>query len=159
MSLMLDPRIPFNKSIPKEYNMHCSNKESANTFIFSEKDLPGFRQFSHDRAPPHWNNKQRIDKKKAPRQNFRRAVPKQTALAGQVSTEINCLPVENAEYHRTMEERNRLANRSKKTIQVISSNNNGNRGSTLNPGQIGHSGDFKNFIVSPLLPHRPLDSS
>jgi transcription initiation factor TFIIF subunit beta len=28
---------------PKEYDLHINNREQRNTFVFSEKDLPGFK--------------------------------------------------------------------------------------------------------------------
>ena len=74
MSLMLDPDIPRNKKVPKEYNMHISNNKSVSTFIFSEKDMPGYRNFSADSAPMHWINRKKIEKKKQ-QAHFRRAVP------------------------------------------------------------------------------------
>lgn len=71
---MLD-HIQKNKSVPKEYNMHLTNKVSHNTFIFSEKDLPGYsKRFQADGAPMHWLNRKKIEKKKA-NIPLRKAVP------------------------------------------------------------------------------------
>ena len=42
MSLMLNPDLDKNENVPKEYNMNITNPDATNTFIFSEKDLPGF---------------------------------------------------------------------------------------------------------------------
>lgn len=42
MSMLLSSEIARNKSVPKEYNMHVTNQSPANTFIFTEKDLPGY---------------------------------------------------------------------------------------------------------------------
>lgn len=75
MSLRLDPSLPKNKSVPKEYNMHLTNKDSYNTFIFSEKDMPGYsKRFHAEGAPSHWLNRKKIEKKKA-NISFRKAVP------------------------------------------------------------------------------------
>ncbi len=42
MSLMLSSDVTKNENVPKEYNMNITNPDTANTFVFSEKDLPGF---------------------------------------------------------------------------------------------------------------------
>lgn len=42
MSLLLSSEAVQNKNVPKEYNMHVTNRDSSNTFIFTEKDLPGY---------------------------------------------------------------------------------------------------------------------
>ncbi len=42
MSLLLSSDIARNKNVPKEYNMHVTNQSPANTFLFTEKDLPGY---------------------------------------------------------------------------------------------------------------------
>lgn len=62
MSLMLSPDAIQNDSVPKEYNMHVTNRNSANTFVFTEKDLPGYN--SKIKGPP--NQGQRMP----PRPNF-----------------------------------------------------------------------------------------
>ncbi|KAI4233456.1 MAG: hypothetical protein L6R40_007053 [Gallowayella cf. fulva] len=79
MSLILSPQVDAQKNIPKEYNMHLASRKSTNTFVFSEKDLHG------------------------------RTIPKQTALLGQIQTEVNCLPVENTNYKRIMDARAKAA--------------------------------------------------
>lgn len=42
MSLLLTPELSINHELPKEYNMQVTNWSPGNTFIFTEKDLPGF---------------------------------------------------------------------------------------------------------------------
>lgn len=42
MSLLLSSDIIHNHDVPKEYNMHAMERNPASTFIFTEKDLPGF---------------------------------------------------------------------------------------------------------------------
>lgn len=75
MSIMLAPDLVQNKDVPKEYNMHMVDQDSMNTFIFTEKDLPGYRQYSHDRAPPRFKDRKRVEKNKRPYDNYRRAIP------------------------------------------------------------------------------------
>ncbi|KAL8911549.1 MAG: hypothetical protein Q9171_003313 [Xanthocarpia ochracea] len=86
MSLLLSPHVTTQKNIPREYNMNLANRKSTNTFIFSEKDLHGYAVRSKTGMPT-----------------------KQTALMGQVQTEVNCFPVENAEYKRVMDARAKQA--------------------------------------------------
>lgn len=77
MSLLLDPNLAKNRSVPKEYNMHITNHDSVNTFVFSEKDLPGFRHFSHERAPPHYTfqDRKKVEKSRKQSIQYRKAVP------------------------------------------------------------------------------------
>ena len=67
----------------------------------------------------------------------------QTAIAGKVQMEVNCLPVENDEYRSIMTHRNEQALKPKKETKfidgVITSN-------VLHPGTMG--GGFDDFIVS-----------
>ena len=42
MSLLLSEELPLNQSVPKEYNLKVTNESTVNTFIFTEKDLPGY---------------------------------------------------------------------------------------------------------------------
>ena len=75
MSLILSHDVLQNREIPKEYNMHITDPDTVNTFIFTEKDLPGYRKYSHDRAPPRFKDRRRIEKPRKTEANFRRAIP------------------------------------------------------------------------------------
>ena len=55
--------------------MHMIDQDPMNTFVFSEKDLPGYRAYSADRAPPRFKDRKRIAKSKKPEFSFRRAIP------------------------------------------------------------------------------------
>ena len=79
MSLQLDSGRPENRTVPKEYNLHVANKQSHNTFVFTEKDMPGYRQFQADGAPMHYLNRKRVEKKRSGIP-FRRAVPSRSDL-------------------------------------------------------------------------------
>ncbi|KAG8530839.1 uncharacterized protein KY384_004196 [Bacidia gigantensis] len=145
MSLMLDD-LPKNRDLPNDYNMHVTHLDSFNTYVFNEKDLPGYRQYQPDKAPMHWlaRKKQanRVEKSKSHSQ-YRRAVPKQTSLIGQVRTEINCQPVENSRYQRFTNQRALLSLRPKQKTKLLEDTPSGN---VLNPGTIGAPADFRNFI-------------
>jgi hypothetical protein len=62
--------------------------------------------------------------------------------------EINCLPVENAEYHRIIDERTKQLLKPKATTQFIAGPISGHGGNMLAPGTLGKSGDFSSFTVS-----------
>ena len=75
MSLMLSPDTASMHRLPKEYNMVVTDQSAVNTFVFSEKDLPGYRKYSHDRAPPRTKDRKRVEKPRGQGLNFRKAVP------------------------------------------------------------------------------------
>lgn len=72
------------------------------------------------------------------------AAAEQTALAGQVRTEINCLPVENKGYVEYMRRRAKEESESRPKIHVLNASVGGN---TLQPGILGASVDTSAFIV------------
>ncbi|KAL9121820.1 MAG: hypothetical protein Q9187_001627 [Circinaria calcarea] len=144
MSLLLSPEVPINEAIPKEYNLQITNRSPTNTYVFSEKDLPGYsnrtkgnpRQ-NHDNASlpqsqvaprPQFQDRSkqassRFDKSRKWEPYYRKAIPKKTAIIGQVQREINCLPVENDDYHRVMDEIARQALKPKKETQFVTGTN------------------------------------
>ncbi len=106
MSLMLSSDLRKNENVPKEYNMNITNPDAANTFVFSEKDLPGFssklkgqqpgglppsrvpRSMYQDRAkkPP-----QQADKPKRWQPYFRTAIPSRCLLSDSTEVVINAV--------------------------------------------------------------------
>lgn len=72
-----------------------------NTYIFTEKDLPGYKQNGVGQNKPGSFNgavqdpKARISK---PRSKYRKAIPKQTALIGNVNTQYLAKPLNTAEF-------------------------------------------------------------
>ncbi len=71
-------------------------------------------------------------------------IAEQTALAGQIQTEVNCLPVENAEYRQQMDQITKEATKPKKETKFVADILPGMGG---NPGTLGASGGFSSFIV------------
>lgn len=76
-------------------------------------------------------------------------ISEQTVLAGVVKHEINCLPIENEEYTRIMAARNAKAAKPKREIKFLSDIG-ANPGNLLAPGTLGSTGNFADFIVSPV---------
>ncbi|KAL8842727.1 MAG: hypothetical protein Q9170_000383 [Blastenia crenularia] len=124
MSLLLTSTANDHINVPKEYNMHMTNRSSLNTYVFTEKDLngyaardnPGTQSKASGGAYPSQAPKSRYQRRPGQQrdstrrwQPYSKTIPKQTALVGQIQTEVNCLPVENADYRRTMDARTRAA--------------------------------------------------
>lgn len=101
MSLLLSSDVVQNISVPKEYNMHVTNRDSSNTFVFTEKDLPGYASrmkggvrkgqsnggFSSGRTSnrPAFRDRSRQglqqgDKGKRWQSSFRKAIPSKSSL-------------------------------------------------------------------------------
>lgn len=71
-----------------------------------------------------------------------------TALVGQIKMEVNCLPVENAEYRRVMDQRTQQAMKPKRETKLLTGVISSHGGNLLAPGTLGSSGSFDTFIVS-----------
>lgn len=41
--MILSPSVESHCGLPREFNIEMTNEESNNTYIFTEKDLPGFK--------------------------------------------------------------------------------------------------------------------
>jgi len=105
---------------PKEYILQPAKCENArvnspgNAFIFSEKDLPGYKRKSFAMVDPDqdgvssqgrsilYEKAKREARRKENKGRFepyaRRPIPKHTAINGVVIKEFECSPVKNAEY-------------------------------------------------------------
>ncbi|KAL1993262.1 hypothetical protein VTN49DRAFT_3211 [Thermomyces lanuginosus] len=133
ISLRLFER-PDNKNIPKDYilrrqNVNANNSSFTvqNSFIFSEKDLPGYKNrvdvlFGESRSMLYESMKREARKqsyKKKWEPYMRKTIPKQTALVGKVADEFNCIPVENEEYHRISEARALEALKQKRETKFV----------------------------------------
>ncbi|KAF2801545.1 uncharacterized protein BDZ99DRAFT_528280 [Mytilinidion resinicola] len=107
------------KDIPREYNVApISNADDVNTYIFTEKDLPGYKPaaFGRSRTDMGGQGQYRVQK---PRSKFRKAIPKHTSLVGTPSRILECIP-ENL----NADTQNFLAKRTKKAIQGNNSKTN-----------------------------------
>lgn len=90
------------KKLPQafELNMTPTTKEMlGNTYVFTEKDLPGFNQAqkSENKAGP-LGMQDPNGRVRKPRSKYRKAIPKQTALIGAVTREYNAVPLPTAEF-------------------------------------------------------------
>lgn len=96
VSLLLNSNTMKSQNVPLEYNMHVMNRDTQNTFIFTEQDLPGYSSKpglslkagghaeapSNSRIPPRptfqhrtGQGPHRVDKNKKWQPYFRKAIP------------------------------------------------------------------------------------
>ena len=99
LKMILDPNLPFHEKVERDYDLHRLAANTKNTYIFSEKDLPGYKKGGKNKQGADSNetlgaNKTGVDKTRR-FHPFRRTIPKQTRLGHIVTTELNCMPEEN----------------------------------------------------------------
>ncbi|KAI0444831.1 transcription initiation factor IIF, beta subunit-domain-containing protein [Xylaria telfairii] len=137
MALLLDHSKPNHQTIPKEYTLEAKDMDLANSFLFTEQDLPGFKSRSHGAnsdLPPHLRRRQeqqqRPEEKTQPeggvkknkyQPRYRKAIPKKTTLAGKFSREINCLPVWTEETKHILKTMNDDAMKPKVSTSIVKS--------------------------------------
>lgn len=137
MALLLDHTKPHHQPIPKEYTLEAKDLDLANSFLFTEQDLPGFKSRSHgaNDLPPHLRRRQEQQqqrpedktqpeggvKKNKYQPRYRKAIPKKTTLAGKFSREINCLPVWTEETKHILKTMNDDAMKPKASTSIVKS--------------------------------------
>ncbi|KAI0205004.1 transcription initiation factor IIF, beta subunit-domain-containing protein [Astrocystis sublimbata] len=138
MALLLDHTKPSHQTIPKEYTLEARDMNLANSFMFTEQDLPGFKSRSHganSNLPPHLRRRQEQQqqrpgdktqpeagvKKQKYQPRYRKAIPKKTTLAGKFSREINCMPVWTDETKHMLKTMNDDAMKPKVSTSIINS--------------------------------------
>jgi transcription initiation factor TFIIF subunit beta len=157
---------------PKEYNLLPSGRETLqpkqprNAFVFSERDMPGYKKkftgpnnveggTHHSRSYLHEKNKRDV-KRKEGRKRFepyvRRPVPKLTALAGVVTRELECVPVENEEYLKLERQKAETMLKPKEVAQISFENLKDAR--YLAPGTVTAYGKTVSAKVSQLISSR-----
>ncbi|KAI1495861.1 transcription initiation factor IIF [Biscogniauxia marginata] len=156
IALLLDHTYAEHQTIPKEYNLEVRDMSLANTFLFTEQDLPGYKsksQGANSHLPPHLRRKQERPEDKSQQHDggrrgryqprYRKAIPKKTVLAGRFRHELNCHPVWTEETKHIMKIRNDDAMKPKATTTITS---------TQNPTDVIQAGahvsndNFNNFI-------------
>ena len=88
--MLLSSNIAEHQTIPKEYELDIQNESVKNTFVFTEKDLPGFKSKSNQKFDPSSANmpsrlvqrktekpaaKKPYDRDKGFQPYFRKAIP------------------------------------------------------------------------------------
>ncbi|KAI1360591.1 transcription initiation factor IIF, beta subunit-domain-containing protein [Xylaria arbuscula] len=138
VAMLLDHNKAPHQRIPKEYNLEAKDMNLANSFLFTEQDLPGFKSRSHGAysdLPNHLRRRQeqqqqRPDEKTQPeggvkknkyQPRYRKAVPKKTILAGKLSREFNCTPAMTPETKHILKVMNDDAMKPRAAASIVSS--------------------------------------
>ncbi|SPN96862.1 related to transcription initiation factor TFIIF subunit [Cephalotrichum gorgonifer] len=101
--MLLNPQIAQHQGIPREYNLntHGDFNEKGSHFLFSEEDLPGFKEKSRNTGLPLSVLRARSEKVEKPKWErgakyvpyFRKAIPKKTKIVGRLVHEMTSAPV------------------------------------------------------------------
>ncbi|RYO75055.1 hypothetical protein DL762_010196 [Monosporascus cannonballus] len=134
IAMLLDHRQPEHQNVPKEYNLDVKDMQLINTFMFTEQDLPGYKnksQGANRNIPPHLRRRQEQPSRDKNQQDanagvkkryqpyYRKAIPKKTVLAGKFAHELNCQPVMNAETRHILTTRASDAMKPKATTKMM----------------------------------------
>ncbi|KAM0715028.1 hypothetical protein Q7P37_009493 [Cladosporium fusiforme] len=113
LELHLDENIQATKEMPKKYQLKLQTAAYNNSVVFSEKDLPGHKSQTYGRNRHNAAKSGGINKNDRFNNNnnqpvkriagYSSVIPKQTALAAKVHHEANLVPVEDAEYYKSLE--------------------------------------------------------
>ncbi|PQE04081.1 hypothetical protein CJF31_00003197 [Rutstroemia sp. NJR-2017a BVV2] len=159
-AMLLNSNIAEHQNVPKEYNLEVTNQNVKNTFIFSEQDLPGFKSKSRQKFDLETANmparltrakvekpaaKQPWDPNKRFQPQYRKAIPKKTALAGRIVHELNCIAVQNEETQRILAQRTLEAMKPKLGTKFLNEDVEHGHG-FIQPGTIKASETFGGFI-------------
>jgi transcription initiation factor TFIIF subunit beta len=165
--MLLRSDLAQHQNVPKEYDLDITAEKVDNTFIFTEKDLPGFKSKSQIPFDPEMANMPaRLTRPKFPKGSpdktpwkvnktyqpyFRRAIPKKTTLAGRVAHEVNCIAVTNPESERLLAQRTIEAMRPKAGTIFLQGDNTKLANGFIEPGTMSAMGAFGGFIVCSLM--------
>ncbi|KAK0392453.1 hypothetical protein NLU13_1948 [Sarocladium strictum] len=132
LRMLLQPHAAH-QSLPVEYEMDVTDKDVHNHFIFSEEDLPGFKEKSKARSeaaasgmpasllrPKNENTERRpFDRRSRFQPYYRKAVPKKTKIIGKIHYDMRVEPVDKREEEKLLERRLFEADHSKPGVQLI----------------------------------------
>ncbi|KAI0139757.1 putative transcription initiation factor IIF subunit beta [Pestalotiopsis sp. NC0098] len=145
-AILADPNNPAHQNVPKEYMLEMRDPNLLNTFMFTEQDLPGFKNKSQGGpnnnipaylrpkpAQPKPDTKQEPGGRNRRREPYyRKAIPKKTVLAAKFRREVNAQPVMTPEAKHILSMRASDALKPKATTSIMSG--------TRNPVGIIHAG-------------------
>lgn len=98
MRVFLDDRWRAKSKLPTAFQLdpsQTSNDVLRSTYVFTEKDLPGYRPTGYgNRGGAVQDPKARVQK----RSRYKKAIPKQTALIGHATRHYNLNPLDTKEY-------------------------------------------------------------
>lgn len=158
-AILVDSSNPVHQNVPKEYTLEMRDPNLLNTFMFTEADLPGFKNKNQGGPnntipaylrprppPPKENGKTEPGRPRKREPYYRKAIPKKTVLAARFRKEVNAQPVMTPEAKHILAMRASDALKPKATTSIMSG--------TRNPVGIIHAGTtmgnakMSGFIVS-----------
>ncbi|KAF2201441.1 transcription initiation factor IIF [Delitschia confertaspora ATCC 74209] len=110
LKMVFNDKWTENSQLPRAYELQPSAHVDPNTYIFTEKDLPGYKPtgYGFGRNNLQYGTqdpKARVQK----RSKYRKAIPKHTTLVGTPTREYNAHPIETAEFKKFMAARAKQA--------------------------------------------------
>lgn len=144
-AILVDSNNPIHQSVPKEYTLEMRDSNLLNTFMFTEADLPGFKNKNQGGpnnnipaylrpkpAPPKESVKPEPGRSRKREPYYRKAIPKKTVLGARFRKEVNAQPVMTPEAKHILAMRASDALKPKATTSIMSG--------TRNPAGIIHAG-------------------
>lgn len=125
MRLILNQERQNVQHLPREYSIQATNSQPENTFVFTEKDLPGYKPNAYGRsradhgavtAQDPRSGSYRVQKQRG---RVRKAIPKHTTLIGPAKREFSCIPVPNADFKNFMDKRTQKAIQGENATTII----------------------------------------
>ncbi|OAA49338.1 transcription initiation factor iif [Metarhizium rileyi] len=151
LRMLLQANCPEHQMLPREYDLEILDRDVKNHFIFSEEDLPGYKEKNKARAEaaaagiPQSLLRQRqnqgaertdrtFDRRSRYQPYYRKAIPKKTKVFGKIHYDVRVEPRNIREEERLLAQRLLDAESSKTKLQIISRNS---ASSIINPGAAG----------------------
>jgi len=106
MRMFFDERWRAKVNLPTSFQLDpatVSDTVLGNTYVFTEKDLPGYRgngygQYNRGGAQGSFGGMQDPKARVQKRSKYKKAIPKQTSLVGHATRQYNANPLETKEY-------------------------------------------------------------
>ncbi|EFZ00172.1 hypothetical protein MHUMG1_06312 [Metarhizium humberi] len=151
LRMLLQANCPEHQMLPREYDLEILDRDVKNHFIFSEEDLPGYKEKNKARAEaaaagiPQSLLRQRqnqgaertertFDRRSRYQPYYRKAIPKKTKIFGKIHYDVRVEPRNIREEERLLAQRLLDAESSKTKLQIISRNS---ASAIINPGTAG----------------------
>ncbi|KAF2847906.1 hypothetical protein T440DRAFT_470714 [Plenodomus tracheiphilus IPT5] len=114
----LDPSVP-----PKNADLKATEAILGNTYVFTEKDLPGFRGAGYGMynrgGRGNFGAVQDPAARIQKRSKYKKAIPKQTSLVGHATRQYNAIPLETKEFRDFSAQRIKQAIQGSYTTTII----------------------------------------
>ncbi|KAK2629416.1 hypothetical protein QTJ16_000236 [Diplocarpon rosae] len=154
LSMLLTSNLAEHQTIPKEYDLDITAQSVSNTFVFTEKDLPGFKSRSRAKFDlASANMPARLTQRRSRVGtvggfiDLANELTEKTTLAGKIAHEINCIAVDNKESQRLLAERTLEAMKPKLHTKFIKEDVSTLGPGFIQPGSINAQNSFNSFIV------------